>query len=329
MSQYDSPGVRLSEPDTFLTSRAADYLKKGSADAVDLISYVCNLPGAPRVVAEHLAEAMFMGRPDFARGLDGRWSLVRESTVEKRRDQAAVLAHVVEQIAIADGSPGRDYFESANDNSPRLNDMSFLVVDTETTGSSPFWGHRMTEFAGVVVERGEIVEVFESLVNPRRPIPSMVTALTGITSSMVQNAPLFRDIAPRVESLLDGRVFVAHNATFDWRFIESEIANATGRYIDGPKLCTVKMAKRVLPNLQRRSLDHVANFCGVEIVNRHRAAGDAIATAHCLIYMLRRAESMGVERWTDLQRLIRMRRKVKRKKRPSALPVPMGKDATA
>lgn len=329
MSQYDSPGVRLSEPDTFLTSRAADYLKTGSADAVDLISYVCNLPGAPKVVAEHLAEAMFMGRPDFARGLDGKWSLVRETPVEKKRSQAAVLAHVVEQIAIADGSPTRDYFEPANDDSPRLRDMSFVVVDTETTGSSPFWGHRMTEFAGVVVERGEIVEVFESLVNPRRPIPSMVTALTGITSSMVQNAPVFREIAPRVEALLDGRVFVAHNATFDWRFVESEIANATGRYLDGHKLCTVKMARKVLPNLQRRSLDHVANYCGVEIVNRHRAGGDALATAHCLIYMLRRAESMGVERWTDLVRLIRMRRKVKRKKRASALPSPISRDTTA
>ena len=329
MSQYDSPGVRLTEPDSFLTSRAAEYLKTGSADSVDLISYVCNLPGAPKVVAEHLAEAMFMGRPDFARGLDGKWTLVRERQAEKRRDQAAVLAHVAEQIAIADGSPGRDYFESANDNSPRLRDMSFVVVDTETTGTSPFWGHRMTEFAGVVVERGEIVEVFESLVNPRRPIPSIVTALTGITSSMVQNAPIFREIAPRVESLLEGRVFVAHNVGFDWRFVESELANATGRYIDGHKLCTVKMAKKVLPNLQRRSLDHVANFCGVEITNRHRAGGDAIATAHCLIYMLRRAENMGVERWTDLQRLIRMRRKVKRKKRPSALPGPISKDTTA
>lgn len=329
MSQYDSPGVRLSEPDTFLTARAADYLKTGSADSVDLISYVCNLPGAPKVVAEHLAEAMFIGRPDFARGLDGKWSLVKECQVEKKRDQAAVLAHVVEQIAIADGSATRDYFEPANDNSPRLSEMSFVVVDTETTGTSPFWGHRMTEFAAVVVEHGEIVEIFESLINPRRPIPSMISALTGITSSMVKDAPVFREIAARVESLLEGRVFVAHNVGFDWRFVESELANSTGRYIDGHKLCTVKMAKKVLPNLQRRSLDHVANFCGVEIVNRHRAGGDAIVTAHCLIYMLRRAEGMGIERWTDLQRLIRMRRKVKRKKRQSAMPGPISKDTTA
>ncbi len=329
MSQYDSPGVRLSEPDSFLTTRAADYLKTGSADAVDLISYVCNLPGAPKVVAEHLAEAMFMGRPDFARGLDGKWSLVKERQVEKKRDQAAVLAQIVETIAVADGSPAPDYFESANDDSPRLRDMSFVVVDTETTGTSPFWGHRMTEFAAVVVERGEIVEMFESLINPRRPIPSMVSAITGITSSMVQNAPVFREIAPRVEAMLEGRVFVAHNVGFDWRFVESEIATATGRNISGPQLCTVRMAKKVLPNLQRRSLDHVANFCGVEIVNRHRAGGDAVATAHCLTYMLKRAENMGVERWTDLQCLIRMRRKVKRNKRPSAMPGPISKDTTA
>ncbi len=329
MSPYDSAGVRVTQADTFLTSRALDYLKTGSADAVDLISYVCNLPGAPKVVAEHLAEAMFRDRTDIALGIDGKWTLVQERKYPKPANQAAIAAHVVNMIADADGSPRPNFYETLDDGSPRLRDMSFVVVDTETTGSSPFWGHRVTELAAVVVEHGEIVEVFESLVNPMRPIPSIVTRLTGISSSMVQNAPRFRDISDRVESILSGRTFVAHNAAFDWRFIHHEIATSSGRYIEGDRLCTVKLAKKTLPTLQRRSLDHVANFCGVEISNRHRAGGDAIATARCLIHMLRRAEDMGVERWGDLQRLMRMRRKGKRKKRPSALPTPMGKDTTA
>lgn len=344
MSTLSSTGVRVSKPDSFLTSRAIDFLQAGSADVVDLISYVCNLPGAPRVVAEHLAHAMFDGRSEFSRGVDGRWSFTTEQVVAKARNNSAVLAHVVNAIAFADASshsaapdfPGCDDGRvgempngSSAADSPRLREMSFVVVDTETTGTSPQWGHRVTEVAAVVVERGEIVEVFESLINPQRPISSMITALTGISWEMVKDAPVFREVSPRVEALLDGRVFVAHNAAFDWRFLQHEISRATGRYIEGPKLCTVKLARKVLPTLQRRSLDHVAMFCGVEIASRHRAAGDAIATAHCLNYMLRRAEDMGVERWDDLQKLMRLRRSTKRKKRPSAMPGPIAKDTTA
>jgi DNA polymerase-3 subunit epsilon len=261
--------------------------------------------------------------------LDGRWSLVEEQKTPKPSNNAALVAHIVDVIAEADGSPRAGTFESLDDGSPKLREMSYVVVDTETTGISPQWGHRVTEVAAVIVERGEIVEVFESLVNPQRPIPSMITSLTGISWDMVKDAPTFREIAPCVESLLDGRVFVAHNAAFDWKFLQHEIALASGRYIDGDKLCTVKMAKKVLPTLHRRSLDHVAMFCGVEISSRHRAAGDAVATAHCLNHMIRRAEDMGVVRWGDLQKLLRIRKSSKRKKRPSALPAPMSRDTTA
>ena len=160
------------------------------------------------------------------------------------------------------------------------------MVDTETTGGRSLLGDRITEFAAVVVSGGEIVEVYETLVNPQRSIPPFVTQLTNITWDMVKNAPTFDRIAPDVMRVLEGNVFVAHNATFDWRFVTTEVSRSTGRQLRGRRLCTVKIARKVLPQLSRRSLDYVARYYGVEIPNRHRAAGDALATAKCLIRMM-------------------------------------------
>jgi DNA polymerase III epsilon subunit family exonuclease len=133
----------------------------------------------------------------------------------------------------------------------RLADLSYVVVDVETTGGRPDGGDRITEIAAVVIERGEITRVYETLVNPQRPIPPMVTSITNITWNMVRNAPTFRDIVHDVADALRGHVFVAHNAGFDWRFVTSEIARATGERLDGRQLCTVRLARRLLPQLSR------------------------------------------------------------------------------
>lgn len=292
----------MMSPDTLLTSRAMDYLAAGPADVVELISHVCNLPGAPRVVAEHLARAMFAGRCDIVCGLDGRWKLV-------------------ETALPSPDSPDADAGE-------RLCNMSYVVVDVETTGTRPYAGDRITEIAAVVVNRGEIVEVFETLVNPERPIPHFISVLTNITWDMVRDAPVFAKIAPDVARVIEGNVFVAHNAAFDWRFVSAELSRASGAAPAGRRLCTVKMARKLLPQLPRRSLDSVANYFGVEIAARHRAAGDAVATAHCLNRLIAEASSRGCETWRDLELLLGMRRQSKRKKRV-ALPAPVTRDTTA
>jgi DNA polymerase III epsilon subunit family exonuclease len=308
-------GVYAEPEDTLLTSRAADYLAAGPADVVDLIGHICSLPGAPRIVAEHMAHAMFAGRRDFVRTDDGRWMLA---------PSIAVPASVGERR-----SPRYSTARAAATRADKLSDLSYVVVDVETTGGRAFYGDRITEIAAVVVKGGEIVEVFETLVNPERPIPPFVTQLTNITWSMVKDAPTFDRIAPDVIRVLEGNVFVAHNATFDWRFVTSEISRSAGKRITGRKLCTVKVARKVLPQLSRRSLDHVARYYGVDIVGRHRAGGDAIATAKCFIRMLRDLSDRGYETWEDLDSLLRRPSSRRKKRRPPALPTSVTRDTTA
>lgn len=303
-------GVYSEPEDTLLTTRALDYLSKGPADVVDLIGHICCLPGAPRIVAEHMAHAMFAGRPQFVRTADGRWMLA-EVTVKAyavARERGRTRGHVPDE---------------------RLSGLSYVVVDTETTGGQSMLADRITEFAAVVVRGGEIVEVFETLVNPRRSIPPFVTRLTNITWDMVKNAPTFDRIAPEVMRVLEGNVFVAHNATFDWRFVTTEVNRSTGRQLYGRRLCTVKIARKVLPQLSRRSLDYVARYYGIEIQNRHRAGGDAIATAKCLIRMMSDLEDRGCGTWADLQTLLRAPAGRRKKRRYSGLPTPVTKDTTA
>jgi DNA polymerase-3 subunit epsilon len=181
----------------------------------------------------------------------------------------------------------------------------------------------------VVVRGGEIVEVYETLVNPRRSIPPFISALTNITWDMVKDAPVFEQVAPEVMRVLEGNVFAAHNATFDWRFLTSELTRATGRQLRGRRLCTVKLARKVLPQLPRRSLDHVARYYGVTIRNRHRAGGDAIATAHCLIRMVSDLADRGCLTWNELQTLLRAQPGRRKKRRHSGLPTPVTRDTTA
>ena len=301
-----STGVHSAPADTLLTTRALEYLSAGPADAVDLIAHVCNLPGPPRTVAEHLAAAMFAGRTDFEKGIDGKWRIA------------------VAPIASA-SRPNGKFSEPALD---RIDSLSWVVVDVETTGTSAMFGDRITEVAAVIVRDGAIVDVFETLVNPQRPIPHFVTALTHITWDMVKDAPTFEQVAPRLMSALSGHVFTAHNAKFDWRFVSTEILRATGNRIQGRQLCTVKLAKKLLPQLPRRSLDHLARYYGVTIHARHRAGGDALATAECLVKMLRHANDAGLHTWADLQRFAGARapRKARRK---SAMPGPAVNDLTA
>lgn len=195
----------------------------------------------------------------------------------------------------------------------------FAVVDVETTGTSHGLGDRVTDVAIVVVERRKIVDSFHSLVNPQRTIPSRIEALTGITNAMVARAPTFDRVARSVASFLKHRVFVAHNAPFDWGFLTMEFTRA-GRpgVLTGTPLCTVRLARRLLSHLPRRNLDSVAHYYGVSIENRHRALGDARATAHVLLGLLRDVEKHDVE---DVEQLLHwMSRPMPRRKRRSSLP---------
>ena len=313
-------GIAARPAETRLTERAVEFLSNGAADAKALIEHVCQMPGAPMVVAEAMALALFAQRPEFARAQDGRWSLAPEPSTRALRPTVA-LGAVREDRSSGDATFARDELAS----------LSYVVVDVETTGTSPWSGDRITEIAAIVVRDGIVAERFETLVNPERSIPPMITNLTQITWEMVKDAPRFRDVCEQVVSLLQGHVFVAHNADFDWRFVTAEVQRATGQRLSGRRLCTVRLARRVLPHLRSRRLDSVASYYGVEILARHRAAGDAVATAHVLLRLLDEARDRECRCWDDLQRLLgeSMARKGPRPRRPSALPRPVDKDTTA
>ena len=315
-------GVYSEPQDTLLTSRALDYLSAGPADVVDLIGHICSLPKAPRIVAEHMAHAMFAGRREFLLASDGRWMLADLTT-------QPYIADRVSDIPRALAARKRDRASSRARSTEALSSLSYVVVDTETTGGSHWSTDRITEIAAVVVRNGEIVEVFETLVNPRRSIPYFVSKLTNITWDMVKDAPTFDRIAPDVMRVLEGNVFVGHNAVFDWRFVSAEISRSTGRQLRGRRLCTVKIDRTVLPQLSRRSLDYVFRYYGVENHARHRAGGDAVATAKCLIRMLRDLEDRGCSTWGDLETLLRAPAARRKKRRPSGLPTPVLRDTTA
>lgn len=194
-----------------------------------------------------------------------------------------------------------------------LSELCYAVVDVETTGGSYAHGHRMTEIAIYEVRCGVVEDEYRSLVNPGRSIPRHIAALTGINDRMVASAPFFDHIAADVLERLEGRIFVAHNVRFDWGWVSRQLAEALGEVPDVERLCTVQMARRLLPRLRRRNLDEVARHYGIDVADRHRAHGDALATARILIRLL---DEAGREGLADLDALRAFLRKRGRRSRP-------------
>jgi len=160
-----------------------------------------------------------------------------------------------------------------------LLDAPLAIVDVETTGAHPAWD-RVTEIAVVEVADGEVASEWSTLVNPGAPIPAAIQALTGITNEMVAGAPRFAELAADLHERLDGRVFVAHNARFDYGFLRHEFERAGLRF-QARTLCTVKLSRRLYPQAARHSLDSLIARHGLRVgggaAGRHRALGDAQA----------------------------------------------------
>jgi DNA polymerase-3 subunit epsilon len=293
---------------------------------------------------------LFAGRTEFVRDDQGRWTLTPPAAPPDKTD--AYGAHGAEAdltptfADCATASPRAEpvapppsfrydrwgmYTPSQVGERPAdlLSSLSYVVVDVETTGTRAWAGDRITEIAAVVVRNGEVRDIFETLVNPQRSIPPYISALTNITWAMVKDAPVFRDVCDQLLAFMEGHVFVAHNAAFDWRFVTAEISRANGQRLAGRQLCTVRLARKLLPQLRSRSLDHVAYHYGVTIGARHRAGGDALATAHILLRLLRDARERGCESWPALEALVAKRKARKRRGRPSAMPRSMDREAGA
>lgn len=176
----------------------------------------------------------------------------------------------------------------------------FAVVDVETTGARPERGGRIIEVAVAILEDGTVHLAYEALLDPGSPIPVWVTRLTGLSQRDVVGRPRFQDVAPGLRSTLEGGIFVAHNARFDWRHLACEWTAAGVSGPSGRPLCTVKLTRRLVPALRHRGLDQVSAFFGVENPARHRAFGDALTAAYVLRALLGLARDRGVATLDDL-----------------------------
>ncbi len=164
----------------------------------------------------------------------------------------------------------------------------FAIIDIETTGNSYKHG-QITEIAIIQHNGKEITGSFSSLIRPEMDIPLFITRLTGITNEMVKDAPRFYEIARKIVEMTSGRIFVAHNVQFDYRFVKEEFKRLEYDF-QRKTLCTVRLSRKLIPGHSSYSLGKICADMGIEINGRHRAAGDAFATARLFEILIRENE---------------------------------------
>jgi DNA polymerase-3 subunit epsilon len=188
-----------------------------------------------------------------------------------------------------------------------LHDVTFVVVDLETTGGSPRTD-AITEIGAIKIRGGEVLGTFETLVNPDAPIPPIITMLTGITESMVLPAPRIATVLPSFLEFAHGAVIVGHNIRFDCSFLDAALARHGYDSLAGRRVDTIGLARRLVrdevPNLKLHTLSELFHTT-VEPV--HRAYADAAATADVFHALLERAASYAVFALDDLLAVPRMR----------------------
>ncbi|HVM20982.1 MAG TPA: DEDD exonuclease domain-containing protein [Egibacteraceae bacterium] len=181
-----------------------------------------------------------------------------------------------------------------------LHEVTFVVVDLETTGGSPA-DCRITEFGAVKTRAGEILGEFQSLVDPGQPIPRSISALTGITDAMVAARPPVEAVLPTFLEFCRGTVLVAHNARFDTGFLNAGLQRLAYPRLDNPVVCTAGLARRLVAEEVRNcKLATLAQFFGCTTLPTHRALADARATVEVFSGLLERAGSFGVVTLEDL-----------------------------
>jgi len=174
-----------------------------------------------------------------------------------------------------------------------LNEVDFVVVDTETTGLRP-GPDRVIEVAAMRLRGGKIIDTFQSVINPGRYLPPFIVKFTGITQEMVEYAPKAKEILPDFFQFIDDATLVGHNLAFDLNFLTYE-ARLLRENCPLEGLDTILLARRFLPGLKRFKLDMVAEHLKIRANNRHRALGDVETTAAVFLRILERAEQQGIQ----------------------------------
>ena len=181
-----------------------------------------------------------------------------------------------------------------------MKDLKFAITDIETTGSG-IKGNRITEICVMVVQNGEVIDRYSSLVNPSESIPLYIESLTGINDDMLRDAPPFSEIADKVEKITKDCVFVAHNVNFDYNILRAEFSEI-GREYKRKRLCTVRLTKKLIPGLFSYSLGNICTSINIPHIDRHRAGGDCEAT----VILFQRCLSLDPE-YQEISKLLNQR----------------------
>ncbi len=174
----------------------------------------------------------------------------------------------------------------------------YAIVDIETTGGYAA-ANGITEISIHVFDGSTVIEKFETLINPGQPIPYYISAMTGITDKMVATAPAFKDVAEKIYTILNNKVFVAHNVNFDFSFVNSHLKE-TGYDLNSKKLCTVRLSRKIFPGFPSYSLGKLCQSLGIKITDRHRAGGDTAATVKVFQLLLENDKEQHIQK--SLQR---------------------------
>jgi len=181
-----------------------------------------------------------------------------------------------------------------------IQDTTFVVVDTETTGATAA-NDRVIEIGATKVINGEIVDTFHALINPERFIPHNVIQIHGITDDMVKDSPIFKDVVDGYLNFLgENSVFTAHNVEFDRAFIDHELMRIGLDKMSHQSLCTIKLARRVFPDFRKYNLGALSQTLGITLSNAHRALEDSMATAKVLIQIFQELEKQDKRTMKDI-----------------------------
>ena len=183
-----------------------------------------------------------------------------------------------------------------------MDNLTYAVVDLETTGHSPSKGDRIIQIAIVFIENGVISGRYARFVNPGREIPAFIQQLTSITDDEVVSAPTFEEIAQEVSDMIQGTVFVAHNTDFDLSFLQSEFKRCNVATWSGKKIDTVELSKILYPSSASYRLQDLAEDLDIPLPTAHRADDDAEATAHLLLAALSKLKTLPEETLNLLHR---------------------------
>ena len=235
--------------------------RPAGAAADELLDLVFSGRGSEPEFGERFVARLLGGDPNFVYDPDHqRWSL--------KKNEALALA---------------------------LGEAQYVVVDLETTGGRPGPG-TIIEIGAYRMTGRRIAESFQSLIRPHARIPSFISGLTSITNEMVASAPPIENVLPGFRTFLGDAVMVAHNAPFDFAFLDFEFRRVFGLGLTNRVLCTLALARRMLPSLKRRRLDALAEHFGLSTDGRHRGLGDARMAAELLSIFIDSAEKMGLNR---------------------------------